>query len=441
MLDVTNLKGAADSWRVPPDDIDAVRQRARTLIRRRRIVAAGASMLFLLGIVAVSVTWTRIGNEGDFKIRPAGDTVEGGRAATFAFHALLETTDYNDPEFGPYDYKSVEQTAPNRWLVHFTVGSDPQEIASLLHSRRMILTEAPRVSQRTRDQLQQEIQELEERLEEAEATGGPFDFDMTVESDGSQLRVLDVSGSFSKGIESDLLSFTEGTNEVPAQGTEHWRVKARITARFREISLRANTFWTGTIPSEYRETCLLSMVDAEGKTVFTQQESRTYRPLIHTAPETEDLRDWGFGSEGGRVPKRLIGRDDLEPLITCKPVNGKGWIAVGEATIEPVKENDFPMDGSEKPHPDSHVFVVSEVEYQGAPGIESICIARVFDDDGDEISSHGLTILEEELKLLYGKVSPIKIGVDVGDPDNANYATVECQPTVPGVNLGPDQED
>lgn len=440
MLDVTNLKDASDSWRIPPDDIDAVRQRARTLIRRRQLLTAGASMLFFLAIVAVSITWAPIGNDDDFKIRPAGDTVQGGQAATFAFHALLETTDYTDPELGPYDYKSVDQIESRRWTVHFQVGLNPEEISSILQSRRGILSEAPRLSQRTRDKLREDIQELEERLDEAEAAGGPFDFDVTVEGRGSEFHVAAVRGQVSDEIKSQLLSFSEPTNEVPAQGTEHWRVKARIRDSGM-ISLSASTFWTGPIPSQYRETCLLSLIDAGGETVFTQQESPNFRTQIGTAPETEDLRDWGFGMSGGPVPNRLVGRNDLEPVINCRPVEGDGWTAVGEAEIQPVKKKQFYMGSSAELTPEQHVFVSSRVVYEGEPGIESICIARVFDQEGEEISSHGLTILEEELRIVYGKVSPIKVPVNVGDPDEANYATMSCRPTVPGVNLGPDQED
>jgi hypothetical protein len=88
------------------------------------------------------------------------------------------------------------------------------------------------------------------------------------------------------------------------------------------------------------------------------------------------------------------------------------------------------------------VIVATKARWVGSKftGLESICIARVFDEAGEEIGSHGTT--------LYGTLrgaevaregQALDIPVDVGDPELADYAVVDCQKTIPGVLLGPDQ--
>ena len=437
MFDLAKLKAASDSWPVPAHDLPHVQERARVLVRRRRVLTYGFSTLFILAVVAVGLTWSQTLRDDNFQVRPAGETQEGARAATFAFHALLDTTNYNDPEIGPYDYQSVEQTGSSEWKVHFEVGADPQQIRQILRSRRLMLN-STRV--RATDEFRNEIRDLKARLKNALAAGGPFDFEVTVEKSGQELRVAEIDGPASEQLKASLLAFTETVNEIPAQGMEHWNIRIKNFGRG-DVSLEANTFWTGTIPSAYRETCHLSLVNGDGKTLFTQQDSGDLAPQPDTAPESEDFRDWGFGGSGGRIPDRLLDRDDLHGEINCHPVDGEGWVAVGEAEVKPVTE-EFSMGSAERLDPERHVLVSSHIVYKGDPGIESICIARVFDEQGDEISSHGWTIPQmDELELLYGKNPKAEIPVDVGDPDLADYATVDCQPTVPGVNLGPDQED
>ena len=382
MHDLTELRAASDSWPVPAHDLETVKNRARTLVRRRRTVTYGFTALFLVAVIAVGLTWSRTLGKDNFQIRPAGETQEGARAATFAFHALLETTDFTNPDIGSYDYKSVDQTGPSEWRVHFTVGSDPQEIQQLLESRRMAVQE---LLENGRDPKSRSVEALRDNIRELEAgykiavfVGGPFDFNLTTQQDGQVLQVSGVNGPFPEDAKDDLLAFEETVGEIPAQGTEHWHVRARI-GKHGNVSLKAATFWTGPIPSDYRETCLLSFVDNEGETVFTQQESGNFAPQTDEAPPSEDLRDWGFGSSGGRVPDRLLDRDDLHGEINCHPLDGDGWVAIGEAEIKPVKD-EFSIASAEPLDPNRHVIVSSDIVYKGDPGIESICIARVFDE-------------------------------------------------------------
>src|SRR5688572_16948833 len=107
MLNANQLKKESGSWHVPGTDIGSVRERARKLQVRRRLASAGISLLLLIAAGATALAVTRIGQTDDFTPAPAGDTVSGAQAATLAFHSLRETTDYADPEFGVFDYKSV----------------------------------------------------------------------------------------------------------------------------------------------------------------------------------------------------------------------------------------------------------------------------------------------------------------------------------------------
>jgi hypothetical protein len=441
MSEWTDLKNASASWSVPPDDFTGVRERARVLIRRRRIVTSGVSILLILAVVGVALAWPR--SDDNFRVQPAGGTIGGARAATFAFHALLRTTDLVDPEIGHYDYKAVDQTDVDEWRVNFDVGPDPDEIAQTLESRRAMLDELEEskrgLGPRAELGLSKDIRKLQEAYEDAVSLGGPFNVALTVQKVGEMLQIAQVEGPMMEDIRTALLAFEESVNQIPAQGTEHLRVRVgRGEGRY--LSLTVGTWWTGPIPSPYRETCLLSLIDKDGKTVYTERPGASPHSLVESAPHEEEQRDWGYGRSGGRIPDRLEGLKGLRGVINCNPVNGEGWVAVGDAAIEPVTE-EFSIGSAELLNPESHVMVSTKIVYQGEPGIESICIARVFDESGQEISSHGLTYNEEEHELLFGENAPIKIPVDVGDPDNADFATVNCQPTVPGVNLGPDQAD
>ncbi|MDQ4144620.1 MAG: hypothetical protein M3198_12930 [Actinomycetota bacterium] len=430
------LRRLSQTWSIPDDSLEQVQKRAKTLTWRRRVFATAVSSALLVSTGVSFALWPSPSRDQG-PVVAAGSTPEGARAATFAFHALLEVADYGHPERGSYDYRGVEQTGPREWRATFLAGRDPVLLRQSIQTRLQVVEEAqssdeqgPRI-EREIARLERDILSLERQLEAVEEAGEP-EILVTVRLEDPDLQVAAVEGAVTEEEREQLLTYSEEARSIQVGGHEFYRLRVRRTDD--GFNVNAPYFWTGPIPSSMRERCGAVLIDDDETLTKLDGE----RAFVHTAPPEEDRRDGGILGSQVSVPKRLQSLSGLQATMKCEPLDAEGWVTSGEARIETPTEK--MVDGNGTPlDPERHVVVEIDVVYEGDPGVESICIARVFDDSGQEVSSHGQTLYPPN-ERLERSTQTAEIGVDVGDPEAADYATVSCQPTVPGVLLGPDQE-
>ncbi len=278
------------------------------------------------------------------------EDVANARAVTVAFHALLSTVGYE------LDYKNFERT-PEGWVMSYLDGMTVRDLEESIEARRGAiediraaisedeqelaavsdqLSEA-RASGDTRriDKLsktlnklresipesksiivetEREMIELATELQETEAQGGPLSVEITVEEQDGRLIVTSVEGPFTEAERVRIEGYSEVIDAIDADGNEFYNIDL---TRDGETSIQANAFWTGAIPSPYKDKCLFEIVDAAG--VVRWEQSDTHN-VIDDAPTSEDRRDgWGRGIVGFKDGIEGA-QGELSARAVCSPV-------------------------------------------------------------------------------------------------------------------------
>ena len=374
-------RSAAQPSRVP--DAQVMWRRGRTHRAVRAAVIAGSVALAIVGAGFITdLQFDRLDRSDKSVIQPAGTDRDDSRATVFVLHAFLANGRYF------YDYLGTEQSGSS-WTVEFK--------------------------------------------------DGPI---IEVVPTESGLRVERVSGPRSQEIGA-IIGYEESASAIPTSGPELFDVIVE-RGNGNEYGVEARSFWAGPIPSHERADCRLEVRGRDGRLLYRDPSS--VRDM-EAAPPTEDQRDGGALGMGFELDRPRPPRE-LTLDYRCKDVRPGHFMAFGDTTIHAV--GDAPRligsGGGARLDPARHVVVSSKIDWRGRPAsaLETICIAHVFGYDGKEIDAHGTTLYasgETEAQIeRRSEGDRVAIAVDVGDPDLANYATIECRPTVPGVLFGPDQE-
>lgn len=447
----------AQSWQPPPGHVEAVRQRGRR-VRRGRF-AGFAAIALLIVTAGTTTTWyladlsEREPTESALRPdEPADEMI--AKVARFAFHAIFEA--------GPYqlDYQSTK-VSDDGWVATFVSGPSVAELRRSLQFRRVTVEEfeekylelkqriaaerrggaSRKVLRQLEDELQryeyslplarQDVRRAMRDLQETIDSGGPhYTMLEIVENDGV-FAIARLTGPYEDAQRAAIEGFVE---EVPKQalGYEFFDVRTRQDAG---LSWEAQAIYVGPIPSADVVKCGLELYDAGGRLVAKTPGDRRWE--TQAQPE-EDRRD-GIGGGGPlkQIVEDMPPDDELISRTNCVRVDGD-WKVVGEPEVRSVEPGETQAQSSYPLDPDRHVMVEVRVQYRGEESMtEHICIAHVLDSGGVTINSHGQTIYPHEIR---GSERDLLIPVDVGDPSRAVSARVECQPVIPGVPLGPDQE-
>jgi hypothetical protein len=278
------------------------------------------------------------------------EDVANARAITVAFHALLSTVGYD------LDYKSFERT-PGSWVMSYLEGMTVRDLEETIGARREAMDDARAAISADEKQLEavsgellearavgdevrveelskslnrlkqaisesrsiivethQELVELTAELQDTQEQGRPFPVEITVEEQDGRLIVTAVDGPFTETEAARIEGYSEAIGEIEADGNEYYNIDLN---RENETSIEASAFWTGAIPSPYREKCLFEIVDETGAVLWEQSDVHN---VIDKAPPSEDRRDgWGRGLIGF---KDGIGDSlgELEGQSVCSPV-------------------------------------------------------------------------------------------------------------------------
>ncbi|MGH2736214.1 MAG: hypothetical protein ACRDKZ_11580 [Actinomycetota bacterium] len=275
--------------------------------------------------------------------------VADARAITFGFHALHDTVGYR------YDYIGFER-AGETWRLIYLDGPPPSEVEGIIESRRMMIDDlelairrATRAAQdvaaelaRTSDdadrqRLQERLtrhengidswrgsiddamREIDEWAETLRATlqeAGPNRIVLTVVERDGQLVIDRVEGPVAEAGRAELAAFTRPVDEIEVGGTLYFNVQIKDGGEFPFVEGRM--FWTGPIPSDYKEVCVLEFVDASGTIAYRHFPDRAAEHPDR-APRTEDMRDGGAtGSEvdPAELPAPI---EELTPRFSCEP--------------------------------------------------------------------------------------------------------------------------
>ena len=142
---------------------------------------------------------------------------------------------------------------------------------------------------------EQEMIDLATELQDTREQDGPPPVGVTVEEQDGRLIVTAVDGPFTETEAARIEGNSEAIGEVEADGNEYYNIDL---TREGETSIQASAFWTGGIPSPYKEKCLFEIVDSTGAVLWEQSDSHN---VIDNAPPSEDRRD------GGSRPHRFQG--------------------------------------------------------------------------------------------------------------------------------------
>ncbi len=278
------------------------------------------------------------------------EDVANARAITVAFHALLSTVGYD------LDYKSFERT-PEGWVMSYLDGPTVRDLQGTIGARRgaiedtrAAISEDERELETVRDRLSEaraqgdearidelsksfyrlqdaisesrliiaetvrEMVELATELQDTQEQGGPLPVEITVEEQDGRLIVTAVDGPFPESESARIEGYSEAIGEVESDGNEYYDIEL---TRAGETSIQASAFWTGAIPSPYKEKCLFEIVDATGAELWEQSDIHN---VIDDAPPSEDRRDgWGrdlIGLKDGIED----GQGELKGRSACSPV-------------------------------------------------------------------------------------------------------------------------
>lgn len=378
------LRRAADR---PDGDLNVHELWDRGRGRRRRRIAGSVFVTVLLlaaGAAAATSLSLSPGDRTD-AVQPGATNGGEAQAATFAFHALLNTVGYD------HDYQGVNKTSSNRWTVTF----------------------------------------------KSEVSGAPDEFAIVVGRRKGTLAVTSVTGRLDADDRDQLLAFTENAGEIRDRGYEFFNVKVDGG------TLSARAFWTGDIPSSNREVCAPNFINEEAD----KFSLGTFFGLH--APQDEGKRD---GTDILIEDVDSIG--DPTPAILCRSARSPAFVLVGEPHFEPVTARDL-AGTKDDLDPDRHVFVAARAEYQqgdywavSASGHrpysfgESICTARVLDEQGREIGTQegrvDLAIFTPAPEGGNDKSFHVRVPVAVADPERADSATLDCRPVMPKLVFVPE---
>jgi hypothetical protein len=184
------------------------------------------------------------------------------------------------------------------------------ELSKSLNRLREAISESRSIIVET----QQELIELATELQDTQEQGGPLPVEITVKEQDGRLVVTAVDGPFTEDETARIGGYSETISEIQSDGNEYYNIDL---TREGETSIQASGFWTGAIPSPYKEKCLFQVVDAAGSVLWEQSDTHN---VIDDAPPSEDRRDgWVLG---------LIGFEDgiedaqgeLKARPTCSPV-------------------------------------------------------------------------------------------------------------------------
>lgn len=477
----------------PEPDVGGVVRRGR-ILKRRLWATRALSTLVIVALATSGVVFLPdlVSDHRETAGVPDehAEAQEVAKAVRFGFHALIET--------GPYllDYRGYSEV-DGRYRLRFLDGYETEELRQNIESQEQALEAVPEriASVRQREeqlrlrlaQLQRKIEEasgergkalersgaqIEKRLrslreeidflrgsarhfrtqlednreifEEQQSSGGPHELVLVVERRGDRFFVADIEGeeevdSIDEDRAKAILRFSE---PVPheAIGYEYFEPQIERTQEGATVMFRI--FYVGPVPSPERVACTPTVLTESGRVVakFEQLGENEIG-----AARSENERDGG--GVGLALPDGAVVPDGEELMVEtlCHQVEGY-FVAVGDPRILPVRDGETNESTRLSLERDRHVWVETETVFVGKPylGAQTICVAEVFDDFGELLGSHGLTLYgpsrERDFHITLRMNEAIKIAVDVGEPEEASSATVNCQPTIPGVPLGPDQE-
>ena len=458
----------AQGWQPPPGHVEAVRKRGRN-VKRVRLVGFAAMAILVLAAGSFSTYYiTAAPRQQVLQTTVPPDERPDDmipKVARFAFRALLQTGSYE------VDYKGTEKHHDG-WMASFVSGPTVQELRRSLRIAQETVEEFRASVQRLRNQItgnqrlatvgsarkeaKRELRQLQDQLrmtlrfslpaavkdvrtfrallEETVTAGGPRYTTIEIIEDDGLFGVLRLTGP--PHDPTQRLAVESFTEPVPERlvGWEFFDVK--ITGEEGNRSWSGRGFYVGDVPSPERVRCGVRLWDAENRLVA---RTPTDKYVELDAARSEDDRDGlGIGAEIELLVEDPPPASSLSVGTDCRLISGN-WEVVGEVTFRPVAQGDRQSHSDYQLDPERHVMVETELEYRGDPtGGQHICIAKVFDEGGDPIDSHGLTLYPSEIDR--SDTNHVAIAVDVGDPSLAASATIECQPVIPGVPLGPDQD-
>jgi hypothetical protein len=351
--------------------------------RRRRIAGSVVVTLVLLAAGTAAGTSLNLGDDDEpGPVRPAVNGRNGATAATYAFHALLNTVGYS------HDYDGVQQTGPSQWKVTF-------------HSN---------------------------------VAGRNDKFAIVVGERDGILVVKSLTGAFDSEDRDQWLAFTEKAESISARGHEFFDL------RLDRGTVSARTFWIGPIPSSYTEVCAPSFIDKEGDKVSLGSMFGLHAPREEAQRDGAEVRLEGGAADG--VDPRIHCRAADSP--TFVPVGEPRIEPVGSVR-ELGRTDDVDPDQLD-PDRFVFVVVRLEsgVESRGERYSfgESICSAKVFDEGGREIGSQESTLsmatFTPAAERDVDKTMDWRSLVEVGDSERADSATVHCRPATPELGFGPE---
>jgi len=278
------------------------------------------------------------------------EDVANARAVTVAFHALMSTVGYD------LDYKDFERT-PEGWVMSYLDGMTVRDLKGTIDARRGAiedtlsailedelelkkvsaqLSEARSLGDEVRiDKLAKSVNRLKLAISESRAIiveanqemialatelqdtmeqDGPLPVEITVEEQDGRLIVAAVDGPFTEDEAARIEGYSEVIGEIEADGNEFYNIEL---TREGEPSIQASAFWTGAIPSPYKEKCLFEIIDATGAVIWEQSDTHN---VVDSAPPSEDRRDgWGRGLMGFKDGIE-DSQGELKGRTTCSPV-------------------------------------------------------------------------------------------------------------------------
>ncbi len=160
----------------------------------------------------------------------------------------------------------------------------------------------------------QEMIALATELQDTMEQDGPLPVEITVEEQDGRLIVAAVDGPFTEDEAARIEGYSEVIGEIEADGNEFYNIEL---TREGEPSIQASAFWTGAIPSPYKEKCLFEIIDATGAVIWEQSDTHN---VVDSAPPSEDRRDgWGRGLMGFKDGIE-DSQGELKGRTTCSPV-------------------------------------------------------------------------------------------------------------------------
>ncbi len=291
--------------------------------------------------------------EGAGSAGPA-ESIDDARAVTFAFHTLvLNLDDYE------YDYKDFE-VVEGGWRVWFLDGPTEEDLEELIGSRENFIPEArsyleddqrhlERLLERldqarangdadevtklqrqiveTRrdienwrqniDDEQEELARLETQLRQTREDGGPNRIELWVKQINGRMTVDRVAGPFTEDEAQRISAYSEPVQDVDVHGVDWYNVRLTSSRRTdSELPFEAHGFWTGPVPSPYKEECLIVLRDRSGEIVYRQPD--IHDGVADDAPPEEDRRDGGAMASGLPGAERPL--DELVPDFECHEV-------------------------------------------------------------------------------------------------------------------------